>query len=127
VPIESLAARGERFDVVFDTVGALSPASGRPLLAEGGRLLLAVASLGEMTTARGPVKTGTAPERPEDIAALLDLIESGALRVVTDRSLPLDRLAEAHALVDSGRKVGNLLLHPQADASAAERADPSER
>ncbi|VXB08062.1 NADPH:quinone reductase [Microbacterium sp. 8M] len=127
VPIESLAARGERFDVVFDTVGALSPASGRPLLAEGGRLLLAVASLGEMITARGPVKTGTAPERPEDIAALLGLIESGALRVVTDRSLPLDRLAEAHALVDSGRKVGNLLLHPQADASAAERADRSER
>jgi NADPH:quinone reductase-like Zn-dependent oxidoreductase len=128
-PLDSLVSRGERFDVVFDTVGALSPASGRPLLADGGRLLLAVASLGEMITARGPVKTGTSRERPEDFQTLLDLVARGQLRVVVDETLPLDRLAEAHARVDSGRKVGNLVLHPQAgaagaagDAAGAERA-----
>lgn len=115
-PLESLASRGERFDVVFDTVGALNPATGRPLLAEGGRLLLAVASLGEIITARGPVKTGTATERADDIAMLLGLVDSGTLRVVVDEALPLDRLAEAHARVDSGRKVGNLVLHPQSAA-----------
>ncbi|WP_022889978.1 NAD(P)-dependent alcohol dehydrogenase [Agromyces italicus] len=116
-PLGSLASRGERFDVVFDTVGALSPATGRPLLAEGGRLLLAVASLGEMITARGPVKTGTSPERAEDFATLLGLIATGDLRVVVDETMPLDRLAEAHARVDSGRKVGNLVLHPQEAAA----------
>ena len=120
-PIDSLAERGERFDVVFDTVGALNPQTGRPLLAEGGRLLLAAASLGEIVAARGPVKTGTAPQRTEDFAALLDLVDSGVLRVVWDDALPLDRLAEAHARVDSGRKVGNLVLRPQeaADQNAA--------
>ena len=112
-PIGALAERGDRFDVVFDTVGALHPATGRPLLAEGGRLLLAAATLGEIVTARGPVKTGTAPQRTEDFAALLDLVGSGALRVVRDGALPLDRLAEAHARVDAGHKVGNLVLHPQ--------------
>lgn len=115
-PLDSLASRGERFDVVFDTVGALNPATGRPLLAEGGRLLLAVASLGEIITARGPVKTGTTTERADDIATLLGLVASGTLRVVIDETLPLDRLAEAHARVDSGRKVGNLVLHPQSAA-----------
>jgi NADPH:quinone reductase-like Zn-dependent oxidoreductase len=112
-PTSALAEHGERFDVVFDTVGALSPRTGRPLLAEGGRLLLAAATLGEMIAARGPVKTGTAPQRPEDFTMLLDLVGSGALRVVVDDTLPLDRLAAAHARVDSGRKTGNLVLHPQ--------------
>ncbi|WP_251444710.1 NAD(P)-dependent alcohol dehydrogenase [Microbacterium sp. USTB-Y] len=117
-PIAALADRGERFDVVFDTVGALSPATGRPLLAEGGRLLLAAATLGEIVTARGPVKTGTAPQRTEDFTTLLELVGSGALRVVRDGALALDRLAEAHARVDAGRKVGNLVLHPQETADA---------
>ncbi|MFK4730010.1 NAD(P)-dependent alcohol dehydrogenase [Agromyces mediolanus] len=103
----------ERFDLVLDTVGALSPATGRPLLADGGRLLLVVASLGETITAHGPVKTGPAPERPEGFAALLDLLADGRLRVVHEPALPLDRIAEAYALVDSGRKVGNLVVHPQ--------------
>ncbi|SDL45333.1 NAD(P)-dependent alcohol dehydrogenase [Microbacterium azadirachtae] len=112
-PTRALAEHGERFDVVFDTVGALSPKTGRPLLAEGGRLLLAAATLGEIIAARGPVKTGTAPQRPEDFTTLLDLVGSGALRVVVDDALPLDGLAAAHARVDSGRKTGNLVLHPQ--------------
>ncbi|MGX5697354.1 NAD(P)-dependent alcohol dehydrogenase [Agromyces soli] len=122
-PLDELATGGERFDVVFDTVGALSPATGRPLLTERGRLLLAVASLGELITARGPVRAGTSRERPEDFATLLDLVARGELRVVVDETLPLDRLAEAHARVDSGRKVGNLVLHPQGGADAdAEQA-----
>ncbi|GGR37131.1 NAD(P)-dependent alcohol dehydrogenase [Agromyces mediolanus] len=103
----------DRFDLVLDTVGALSPATGRPLLADGGRLLLVVASLGETITARGPVKTGPAPERAESFASLLELVAAGRLRVVHEAALPLDRIAEAYALVDSGRKVGNLVVHPQ--------------
>ncbi|MFF2494658.1 NAD(P)-dependent alcohol dehydrogenase [Agromyces sp. NPDC058064] len=114
-----LDALDERFEVVFDTVGALSPATGRPLLADGGRLLLAVATLGQMITARGPVKTGTSPERPEDFATLLDLVADGTLRVVVDDTLPLDGIAEAHARVDTGRKVGNLVLHPQRGTTGA--------
>jgi len=101
-----------RYDVVLDAVGSLSPATGRPLLAAGGRLLLAVATLGEMITAHGPVKTGTSPERPEDFATLLELVADGRLRVVVERALPLDAIAEAHARVDSGRKVGNLVVRP---------------
>lgn len=103
---------GERYDVVFDTVGALGPATGKPMLTDGGRLLLAVASLGETVSARGPVKAGPAPERPDDIATLLGLVADGRLRVVVERALPLDAIAEAHARVDSGRKVGNLVVRP---------------
>ncbi|MFD6054652.1 NAD(P)-dependent alcohol dehydrogenase [Agromyces sp. NPDC060279] len=107
----------ERFDLVLDTVGVLSPATGRPLLSDGGRLLLVVASLGETITAHGPVKTGPAPERAENFATLLELVAEGRLRVVHEAALPLDRIAEAYALVDSGRKVGNLVVRPQPASS----------
>jgi NADPH:quinone reductase-like Zn-dependent oxidoreductase len=52
-----------RYDVALDTVGNLTPTSGRALLADGGVLLLAVANLRETLGARGNVKAGVAPER----------------------------------------------------------------
>ncbi|WP_107766108.1 NAD(P)-dependent alcohol dehydrogenase [Nocardioides terrigena] len=107
-----LASVTERYDVVLDTVGTLSPASGRRLLADGGVLLLAAADLGELLRARGDVRAGTAPERVEDARELLDLVASGALRVVLDRVVPLDDVVAAHERVDSGRKVGNIVLNP---------------
>jgi NADPH:quinone reductase-like Zn-dependent oxidoreductase len=102
----------ERYDVVLDTVGNVSTASGRRLLADGGVLLLAVADLGETLRAHGNVKAGPATERPDDARELLDLVAAGALRVVIDRVVPPDEVVAAHARVDSGRKVGNLVLHP---------------
>jgi NADPH:quinone reductase-like Zn-dependent oxidoreductase len=102
----------ERYDVVLDTVGVLSTASGRRLLADGGVLLLVVASLGDMLRVHRDVKAGPAPEKVEDVRELLDLVASGRLKVVLDAVLPLDEVVAAHERVDSGRKVGNLLLHP---------------
>jgi NADPH:quinone reductase-like Zn-dependent oxidoreductase len=107
-----VASLTERYDVVLDTVGSLSPTSGRRLLADGGVLLLAAADLGETLRARGDVRAGTSPERTEDVRELLDLVASGALRVVLDRVVPLDDVVAAHARVDSGHKVGNLVMHP---------------
>lgn len=121
-PVETL---GERFDVVLDAVGLLSPATGRPLLAEGGRLLLAVATLGQTITARGQVKAGSSAERPEDFATLLGFVADGRLRVVLEPALPLERIAEAHARVDSGRKVGNLVVHPTRVAPPSGADEPA--
>lgn len=107
-----VAGLGPRFDVVLDAVGTLGARSGRRLLAPGGRLLLAVAGLRDMLAARGPVRAGSAPDRPEDVATLVGLLDRGELRAVTEAVLPLDRIAEAHERVDSGRKVGALLVAP---------------
>ena len=110
--VVDVAGLGPRFDVVLDAVGVLGARTGRALLAPGGRLLLAVAGLGDLLAARGPVRAGSAPDRPEDVAALVDLLADGRLRAVTEAVLPLDRIAEAHERVDSGRKVGALLVVP---------------
>lgn len=111
-PVDALADAGERFDVVLDTVGNLSAASGRRLLADGGVLLLAVAGLGETITARGNVKAGPASERPEHLARVLQLAAEGVLDPLIEASYPLEAVAEAYARIDSGRKVGNIVLRP---------------
>ena len=81
-------------------------------MAPGGRLLLAVATLGQTLRARGDVGAGTSGERPEDMAHLLELVAAGELRVVVDRIGTLNDVVELHRRVDSGRKVGNVLLRP---------------
>ena len=111
-----IATLDDRFDVVLDAVGVLDRHTGRRLLAPGGKLLLAVASLADTVLARGNVRTGSAPERAPDLTHLLDLVDRGDLRVVLDSVLALDEAAAAHARVDSGHKVGNLLIRPAPQA-----------
>jgi NADPH:quinone reductase-like Zn-dependent oxidoreductase len=110
--VQPVTEVADRFDVVLDSVGNLTIASGRPLLAPGGVLILAVAGLGETVRARGNVVAGPAPERAEDMVRLLELVADGRLRVVLDQVLDLDDIAAAHARVDSGHKVGNVLVRP---------------
>jgi NADPH:quinone reductase-like Zn-dependent oxidoreductase len=107
-----LAELEERFDVVLDTVGNLSIASGRRLLTQRGVLVLAVANLGETIAARGNVVAGTSPERTADFEHLLTLVGGGSLQVVLDHVYELAEIAEAHRRVDSGHKVGNVLVRP---------------
>lgn len=103
----------DRFDVVLDAVGNLSPSSGRRLLTGDGVLLLIVASLGQTITARGRVKAGPAPERADLFEDLMLLVATGALRVVIDEVYPLAEIVAAHTRVDTGHKTGNVILRPQ--------------
>jgi NADPH:quinone reductase-like Zn-dependent oxidoreductase len=107
-----LSTVDEAFDVVVDTVGNISIASGRRLLREGGKLVLVVGDLTDQIRARGNVIAAVAPERVADYDFLLRLVADGELRVVIDRVYDLDDIAAAHRLVDSGHKVGNVVVHP---------------
>lgn len=104
----------DRFDVVLDTVGTLSPAAARRLLANGGRAVLAVADLWATLTSHGNVITGSAPERVADIDVLLRLVADRHLKVVLDQVVGLDTIVAAHERVDSGHKVGNVIVRPGA-------------
>lgn len=103
---------GARFDVVLDAVGVLDIPSGRRLLSPGGVLLLVVAGLADTIRARGDVRAGPAPERAEDMTRLVDLVADGTLTVVIDEVHDLDDIVAAHRRVDTGHKVGNVLVRP---------------
>lgn len=108
-PISTLTGS---FDVVLDTVGALHRADAPRLLAPGGRMILVAATLVDTITARGSVIAGAVPERGEDIAEILDLAAEGPLRPLVTHVAGLEALPDAHRLIDSGHKVGNLVITP---------------
>jgi NADPH:quinone reductase-like Zn-dependent oxidoreductase len=109
---EDLLATSERFDVLFDTVGNLPINDAKRLLRPDGTLLLAVAGLGDTLRARGSVVAGVTPERADDFRYLLQLVADGHLKVVLDRAVDLDGITEAHRRIDSGRKIGNIIVRP---------------
>ncbi len=51
-----------------------------------------------------------APVSHEDMAELSRLAETGEFRPVIDRTYDLDDIVEAHRYVDTGHKVGNVVL-----------------
>ncbi len=110
-PVGSLA---ETFDVVFDTVGNIDRATGLRLAGERGTVILAAASLAETVRAGGRVLAGSAAERADDVARLLQLLDERKLDAVTETLGGLEAIVEAHRRVDSGHKVGNLVVRPWA-------------
>src|SRR5712664_2039052 len=114
---EDFTRSGEKYDVIFDTVGK-SPYSGSiRSLKEGGFYLLGNPGLSQQIRAPWTSRTsgkkvigGTLSYRREDLLFLKDLIEAGKIRSVIDRRYPLEQTAEAHRYVDTGQKSGNVVI-----------------
>jgi NADPH:quinone reductase-like Zn-dependent oxidoreductase len=108
---------GETYDVIFDAVGNCTFSRCERALSRGGRLLLVVASLGQMvgsklrpSRAGRKVLAGVNTTRAEDLSFLAGLAASGSFTPVIDRFYPLAHIVDAHRHVDSGRKRGNVVI-----------------
>lgn len=107
---------GAIYDVIFDAVGEASFKTHEALLKPRGRLLLLAAGLPEMFGAVGRkrdgkrVCVGPSANTREQLEYLVALAEAGEYRPVIDQVFPLERIAEAHARVDSGRKRGSVVV-----------------
>lgn len=113
---------GSGFDAVFDATGHLSFAAARPLLRPGGSYTSSDLGRGGqniLLSAVGPAVRALGRRHvlfplPRANAALADhlrrLMDRGAYRPVVDRTFDFDELRAAYAYVDSGRKVGNVVV-----------------
>lgn len=110
--VDPLTGVSERFDVVLDAVGALPGMTGRRWVADGGKLLLPAADLRQMLSARSDVAAGPAPEDPAVFRELLEMVSSRALQVVIESCRSMDDIQDAYRRIDSGRKVGNIVVNP---------------
>lgn len=57
------------------------------------------------------VIAGVGAAKPEDLRRLAGIAAGGKLRPVIGATFPFDRIAEAHALADSGHKRGNTVIN----------------
>lgn len=114
---ENVHESAERWDVVFDTVGASSLAESQPVLAERGVFVAAVISITSIfqglwtpfTRSRRLVG-GVSMNKNEPLQFVTELLQDDALEIVIDRRFPLERIREAHRLVDTGHKKGNVII-----------------
>jgi NADPH:quinone reductase-like Zn-dependent oxidoreductase len=114
---EDFTKRGETYDVIFDVIGKSPYSQSLRSLNEDGRYLLANPKLsyivrGPWTSMRSGKKviSGTAIRTTKDLTYLKELIESGKIETVIDRTYPLENTAEAHRYVEAGQKKGNLVI-----------------
>jgi NADPH:quinone reductase-like Zn-dependent oxidoreductase len=49
-------------------------------------------------------------DRTEDLEHVAKLMEEGTLKAVIDRSYPLEEVAEAHRYVETGAKIGHIVI-----------------
>ena len=114
---EDFTQNGEVYDVIFDVVGTISFSRSSNSIKPGGTYLLANPIRGQIL--RGPwtrltsdkkVVMQTASGTEQDLVYLRDLIEAGTLKTVIDRAYSLEEIAEAHRYVDTGQKIGNLVI-----------------
>lgn len=114
---EDFTRNGQTYDVIMDCIGVTSYGQCRGSLARGGRLLRVVASLaGTIVAPLQGRKAGHrvfAPVVPgcvEDMQTLAEMSRTGAFRPVIDSRYPFERIADAHARVDSHRKRGSVVV-----------------
>jgi NADPH:quinone reductase-like Zn-dependent oxidoreductase len=132
-------ARGA-YDVIFDAVGKRSFGAARRALAPHGIYLTTVPSAAIMVQwpltrwfSRGRraaiAFTGLRDIRLKaaELALLVELIESGEIVPVIDRVVAFDDIVEAHRRVDTGHKVGSVVVavSPAAPRVASPAASPS--
>ncbi len=121
---EDFTTAGRRYDLVLDNVGTGSLADTRRVLEPGGTLLSNGAPVGGWTRPLGRItwvlvsswfvrqqgRPVIQASRPSDLVALRDLVESGKLRPVIDRTFSLDDGAEAIGHVGDGHARGTTII-----------------
>ena len=117
---EDFSKSGEKYDVIFDTVGKSSFSRNIKSLNPKGCLLMASAEPSQMfqgllvsITSPKKVISGVINESAEDMSYIKELIENGQLKAVIDKCFPLEQIAQAHRYVDKGHKKGNVVITVQ--------------
>jgi NADPH:quinone reductase-like Zn-dependent oxidoreductase len=108
----------QRYDVVMDAVGKSTFGRCKRLLKPNGVYLSSeLGPYGQnlmlplVTSLRGrKVKFPFPKDDPGMARHIKDLMESGAFKPVIDRRYPLDQIVEAYRYVESGQKIGNVVI-----------------
>jgi NADPH:quinone reductase-like Zn-dependent oxidoreductase len=115
---ENFVDNGEKYDIIYETVGKARFSDCLRLLKKNGYFLRAV-HLTMLSILRGiwvklttskKVIGGIATTKPEDLHFLKELFENGNINPVIDKTYALEEIADAYRHVDNGHKKGNVVI-----------------
>ncbi len=117
---QDFTAIGQRFDLVFDAVGKTTFGACRPLLSPNGTFiatefgprlqnlyLVPVTKVGRGPRVRFPIPVASA----SSMNLIRSCLEAGTYRPIVDRTYGLADIVDAYRYVESGRKVGNVVVN----------------
>ena len=114
---EDFTKSGETYDVIFDVVGKSSFSGCIRSLNKNGFYILAnpklslyIRRLWTSMKSSKKVITGLVSYKTEDLIFFKELIEAEKIKSVIDRDYPLGKIAEAHRYVETGQKIGNVVI-----------------
>lgn len=112
-----------KYDIIFDTVAKKSFSQCKNSLAENGVYLTTFPTLGILlkglfqTKRKGKralfVATGMKPanEKKENLQYISELLRDEKIKTVISKSYSMDDVAKAHRYVETGHKVGNVIIN----------------
>jgi NADPH:quinone reductase-like Zn-dependent oxidoreductase len=119
---EDFAGRDDAWDVVFDAVGTRSYQECEPSLAHQGGIYVTTAvgprpflnaaftALGGLFGQKKRARWITVRQTAEDLALLGRMVDQGRVRPAIQEVFPLARVGDAHALSETGRVRGKLVI-----------------
>jgi NADPH:quinone reductase-like Zn-dependent oxidoreductase len=116
---EDFTQLDQAYDAVFDAVGKSSFRRCRGLLRPGGVYLSSelgflaqnpLLSLWPGSIGGGKVRFPVPTAGKEDVRLFGELLESGRYRAVIDRRYDLERIVDAYRYVETGQKIGNVVI-----------------
>ena len=117
---EDFTKDSKSYDVIFDVIGKRSLSSIMDRLNLHGRYLTAVPQMSQIIRWQLMVRRGgrkiifwaprTVGRYAEDFAFIKDLVEGGRVKAIIDKGFPLDQIVEAHRYVESGHKLGHVVI-----------------
>jgi NADPH:quinone reductase-like Zn-dependent oxidoreductase len=119
---EDFTKSGQTYDVIFDTIGKSSFTRSKDSLNQGGAYLTAAlrpaiipqmlwtSKIGSKRAIIALTGMRSAKEKAEDLDFIKELVETGMLKAIIDKTYPLEEAAEAHRYVDTGHKTGNVVI-----------------
>lgn len=110
---------GQIYDIIFDAVSKTSFSYCKSSLKQNGIYLTVDWPLLQVlwTSLIGNKKIifGTASQDIDDLIFIRQLVETGKLKSVIDRSFSLEQIVEAHRYVEKGHKKGNVIITVEHD------------
>jgi len=114
---EDFSSEADTYDVIFEAVDKSSFSACMKSLKKDGTYINVTTPLPsarllwtKLTTSRKIILSQNSPETPEALNFLKELVETGQLKVVIDRTYAFEEIVEAHRYVDKGHKKGNVVI-----------------